>query len=178
MPEVRPIAVLAAVLLAAVCAACAPGDPRRSPLPGRPAQQEPTSAAPAAAAPAQPSTPSAAPGTQVSLAEDSGFGPILVDSAGRTLYLFEGDTSTRSTCYAECAALWPPLTTKGFPVAGTGVDEGLLGVGPRTDGSSQVLYKGHPLYYYATDTAPGEAGGLALERWFVVDALGDRVTAG
>ncbi|PBC71625.1 secreted repeat protein with Y-X4-D motif [Streptomyces sp. TLI_235] len=177
MPKVRPAAVLAAALLAAVCAGCAPGDPNPAPLPGRPAQQEPSTESPSPSAEAEPSaTP--APGTQVSLADGAGFGPILVDARGRTLYLYAGDTSTQSTCYGECAAQWPPLTTTGFPVAGTGVDDGLLGVGKRTDGVDQVLYKGHPLYYFAEDAEPGEAGGRQFEQWYAVDALGDRVTGG
>jgi predicted lipoprotein with Yx(FWY)xxD motif len=179
MPKVRAAAALAALLLAAVCAACAPGDPRISPLPGRPAQQESGTASPGAEAEAESEAPEPqVPGVQVALAEDAGFGPILVDAQGRTLYLFEGDTSTRSTCYEDCATMWPPLTTPGFPTAGAGVDDGLLGVGQRTDGTSQVLYKGHPLYYFAEDAAPGEAGGLALAQWFPVDAVGDRVTGG
>ncbi|GJF30643.1 hypothetical protein KNE206_33430 [Kitasatospora sp. NE20-6] len=184
MSKVRAAAALAALLLAAVCAACAPGDPRISPLPGRPAQQESGTASPGAAAgdgseaPEQQVPEPQVPGIQVALAADAGFGPILVDAQGRTLYLYEGDTSTRSTCYEDCATMWPPLTTPGFPTAGPGVDDGLLGVGQRTDGTSQVLYKGHPLYYFAEDAAPGEAGGLALARWFPVDAVGDRVSGG
>ncbi|MEW1910006.1 hypothetical protein AB0442_16345 [Kitasatospora sp. NPDC085895] len=177
MPKVRPAAAVVAALLAAVCLGCAPGDPNPAPLPGRPAQQEPSTESPAPSAEPEPSaTPT--PGTQVSLADGAGFGPILVDARGRTLYLFAGDTSTQSTCYGECATQWPPLTTTGFPVAGAGVDDGLLGVGKRTDGVGQVLYKGHPLYYFAEDAAPGDAGGQQLDQRYVVDALGDRVTAG
>ncbi|WP_106976685.1 hypothetical protein [Streptomyces sp. NRRL B-24484] len=177
MPKVRPAAVLVAALLAAVCLGCAPGDPNPAPLPGRPAQQEPSTESPAPSAAPEP-TAAPAPGTQVSLADGAGFGPILVDARGRTLYLYDGDTSTQSTCYGACAAQWPPLTTTGFPVAGAGVDDGLLGVGKRTDGVGQVLYKGHPLYYFAQDTVPGEAGGQQLDQWYVVDALGDKVSAG
>ncbi|MEV6211992.1 hypothetical protein [Kitasatospora sp. NPDC051914] len=177
MPKVRPAALFASVLLAAVCLGCAPGDPTPAPLPGRPAQQESEPAAPAPSAEAEP-TERLMPGTRVSLGEDAGLGPILVDAQGRTLYLFAGDTSTQSTCYEECAAQWPPLTTKGVPVAGTGVDDGLLGVGKRTDGTEQVLYKGHPLYYFAEDTEPGQVGGQLFDRWFTVNALGDKVLGG
>jgi predicted lipoprotein with Yx(FWY)xxD motif len=175
----RPATALAAALLSLLCAAtaagCAPGDPTPAPLPGEPRKE---SASPSPGPSAEPSASPEQPGTQVALAEDAGLGPILVDTRGRTLYLFDGDTSTRSTCYADCAAAWPPLTTAGFPVAGSGVDDGLLGVGPRTDGPSQVLYKGHPLYYNAQDTQAGDAAGEQFDQWFAVDALGDKVTGG
>ncbi|MFD9128476.1 hypothetical protein [Kitasatospora sp. NPDC059571] len=180
MIKVRPAAALAAALLATVCATaagCAPGDPTPAPLPGAAGQE---SASPSAADTPGPSASASPeqPGTEVSLADDAGLGPILVDKQGRTLYLFDGDASTSSTCYADCAAAWPPLTTAGFPVAGSGVDDGLLGMAPRTDGPAQVLYKGHPLYYNALDTAAGDAGGQQIDQWYAVDALGDKVTGG
>src|SRR5262249_2042142 len=54
-------------------------------------------------------------------------GTFLVDSSGRSLYLFEADKSSTSTCNGACAAAWPPLTTDGAPTAGTGVKASLLG---------------------------------------------------
>ena len=46
----------------------------------------------------------------------------------------------------------PPLITKGMPTgpeaASTQSD---LGTTKRSDGSEQVTYDGHPLYYYITD---------------------------
>ena len=80
------------------------------------------------------------------------LGRILVDGGGRTLYLFEKDTSGTSTCDGACAAIWPPLTTKGGPVAGDGAVAAKLGTTERTDGKTEVTYNGHPLYYYAGDT--------------------------
>src|SRR4051812_5797571 len=38
-------------------------------------------------------------------------GAYLVDAKGRTLYLFEADKTTRSTCTGGCAKFWPPLLT-------------------------------------------------------------------
>ncbi|MEU9131769.1 hypothetical protein AB0D08_27265 [Kitasatospora sp. NPDC048540] len=107
------------------------------------------------------------------------LGPVLVDAQGRTLYVFEGDTSTASTCYDDCAAALPPLTTKGLPVAGPGADEGLLGTTVRTDGTVQVLYNGRPLYLCAADTAAGESFGQEQSRfgsyWYAADASGHSV---
>src|SRR5712691_5884485 len=62
------------------------------------------------------------------------LGRILVDSKGITLYDFPKDKGTTSRCYSACAALWPPLTTKGKPVAGRGVRLSLLGTTKRKDG--------------------------------------------
>src|ERR1700738_376905 len=45
------------------------------------------------------------------------LGQILVDGRGFSLYLFEADTTTKSTCSGDCAANWPPLLTTGAPVA-------------------------------------------------------------
>jgi predicted lipoprotein with Yx(FWY)xxD motif len=75
------------------------------------------------------------------------LGRVLVDSSGRTLYLFEKDKGPRSTCSGACASAWPPVTTTGAPTAGTGVAPAQLKTTMRP-GGKQVLYKGHPLYTY------------------------------
>src|SRR6266536_3343225 len=58
----------------------------------------PTTAAPAT---------TAAGGVMVAI-KSSGLGRILVDGSGRTLYLFEKDKGTTSSCYGACAGGWPP----------------------------------------------------------------------
>ena len=97
-------------------------------------------------------------GVKVSIAK-SPLGRILVDSKGITLYDFVKDKGTMSACYGACAALWPPLVTKGKPIAGPGVRASLLGTTKRKDGKLQVTYKGHPLYTYVTDKKPGQTTG-------------------
>jgi predicted lipoprotein with Yx(FWY)xxD motif len=81
---------------------------------------------------------------------------VLTNSAGRTLYWFAPDTSTKSTCYGSCAQYWPPVP--GPDKAGNGVT-GTLGTIRRADGSLQETYDGHPLYTYIGDSAPGQANG-------------------
>ena len=66
----------------------------------------------------RPSSPAAAPGQTIKVATDAKLGQILVDSAGKTVYLFVADKSTASTCYTSCAQFWPPVLTTGAPVAG------------------------------------------------------------
>jgi len=118
------------------------------------------------------------PGEQLEL-RDSEFGTILVDDEDETLYLFDKETSDASECYGACAEAWPPYLTDGEPQAGKGIDQGLLGTTERDDGTTQVTYNGHPLYYYVDDP-PGqvlchnveEFGGL----WLVVTPEGNAVS--
>lgn len=155
--------VVIGVLVATMLAACADDDGGEPP-----AQGSPTTASDATA------TEAPAEGT-VAVA-DSDLGEILVDSEGMTLYLFESDTDGSSTCYDDCAASWPPLIDP-EPTAGEGVDESLLGTTERDDGEMQVTYDGHPLYFFASDTAPGDTNGQGVgEVWFVVDPTGKAVT--
>jgi predicted lipoprotein with Yx(FWY)xxD motif len=84
---------------------------------------------------------------------------VLTNAAGRTVYWFAPDTSTKSACYGSCASYWPPVA--GPLTAGPGV-HGTLGTIQRTDGSTQETYNGHPLYTYAGDSAPGQANGNNL----------------
>ena len=107
------------------------------------------------------------------------LGEILVDGNGRTLYLFEADQNGTSACSGECAQVWPPLTIQGEPKAGEGVSAEKLDTITREDGTIQVAYNGHPLYYYAPDSQPGDTKGEGLEQfgaeWYVVSPSGQKV---
>jgi predicted lipoprotein with Yx(FWY)xxD motif len=120
-------------------------------------------------------------GAKVALAA-SPLGRILVDSKGITLYDFVKDKGTTSACYGACAALWPPLTTKGKPVAGHGVRASLLGTTKRKDGKLEVTYNGHPLYYFVTDRKPGQTTGQGINQfgapWWVLSAAGKEIHRG
>lgn len=113
------------------------------------------------------SPPAATPpsATTVAVATNPKLGQILVDASGRTLYLFEADKSTSSTCYSACAQYWPPLLTNGAPQPGAGVTASLLGTTSRTDGTTEVTYGGHPLYYVVTDHNPGDATGQGVNNF-------------
>ena len=110
------------------------------------------------------------------------LGQIIVDGTGRTLYLFAADKSAMSTCYGDCASVWPPLLTGGSPVAGPGINQSLLSTTIRTDGSSEVVYNGHPLYYFVSDRQAGDTTGQAISsfgaNWYVLSAAGTRVDKG
>jgi predicted lipoprotein with Yx(FWY)xxD motif len=115
-------------------------------------------------------------GTTVTV-RDSEFGEMLFNSGRQAIYIFENDPKGRTVCYGECAEAWPPVVTKGKPVAGKGVDKRLLGTVARRDGTRQVTYAGQPLYYYAHEQ-PGEVrchnvnlnGGF----WWVIGPDGER----
>jgi predicted lipoprotein with Yx(FWY)xxD motif len=86
----------------------------------------------------------------------SRYGRILTDGGGRTLYLFTRERSARSRCYRACAKAWPPLIAHARLAAGRGAQRSLLGTTRRRDGSRQVTYRGHPLYYYVGERRAGE----------------------
>jgi predicted lipoprotein with Yx(FWY)xxD motif len=107
------------------------------------------------------------------------LGDHLVGPNGHTLYLFEKDTGSTSTCTGACAQAWPPLLTTGPPIASGAARADLLGTTERDDGTTEVTYGGHPLYYYVDDTAPGQAAGQDVEafgaEWYAVAPTGDAV---
>jgi predicted lipoprotein with Yx(FWY)xxD motif len=182
------IATLTAFMILA--AACAPqATPTQAPATQAPATQAPpaqlqeatasapTGAPPATSAPTTVVTPATPTGpATVNVANNSKYGSILTDANGMTLYVFLNDTSTTSTCSGACASLWPALLTNGNPIAGNGVDGTKLGTTTRADGSVQVTYNGHPLYYYAKDSAAGDTNGQGIKNvWYVVSPTGDPI---
>ena len=134
-------------------------------------QNSPTAAA---------SASSSAAGTTIGLQSVSAIpGKFLVDGQGRALYLFEADKSTTSTCTGACAAAWPPVIASAMPMAGGGVSQSLLGTTKRADGTEQVTYNGHPLYYFAADTGAGMVKGEGSKQfgagWYVLNAKGSKI---
>jgi predicted lipoprotein with Yx(FWY)xxD motif len=92
----------------------------------------------------------------------SGLGRIIVDSHGKTLYLWGRDKRGKSSCNGACASAWPPLVTHGKPRAISGARMALLGTTRRADGRTQVTYHGHPLYYFIEDKKAGQTAGAGL----------------
>ena len=110
------------------------------------------------------------------------LGTILVDGSGRTLYLFERDTTSTSTCDGSCATDWPPLTTTGRASAAGRTQASMLGTTRRADGTTEVTYAGHPLYYYIGDGGPGDTNGQNVDafgaEWYVLAPSGHAVKSG
>jgi predicted lipoprotein with Yx(FWY)xxD motif len=132
-----------------------------------------------AASPAPPKTASGQAAT-VGIS-NTGIGQILVNSQGRTLYLFKADQGTKSACTGACAGAWPPLLAKGKPTLGTGVNASLIGTASRPDGTTQLTYNGHPLYLFVKDQKTGETNGQGVSAfgasWFALSPAGNQVTA-
>ncbi|MEV7396409.1 hypothetical protein [Aeromicrobium sp. NPDC092404] len=163
---VRRSALLIACLL---LTACSEGN-------GDKAESTTTPSASRTTTPGSEPAPKPSTGTEIVVA-DSEFGPMLFDSREQAIYLFDLEETEAPKCYGECAKAWPPVLTEGEPLAGDGVDASLLGTFRRAEGTMQVTYGGHPLYYYAHE-GPGEVechdvflnGG----NWYVVQPDGSR----
>ena len=105
----------------------------------------------------------------VKVGQSAALGKFLTDEQGFTLYVFLNDPKNVSTCEAECAQRWPPFLTAGRPIAGPGVNVALLGTIRRKDGTTQVTYNGHPLYYFSGDAKPGDTNGQWFNNlWYVI----------
>ena len=139
-----------------------------------------TTVAPAPAAatptPAPPTTTTAA-GPAMTLKTQSGsYGVWLTDQTGRTLYMLASDKGTTSSCYGACATAWPPLVTTGTVTASGAVVAADLGTTTRTDGTTQITYAGHPLYYFAKETGPDQVMGLGAQGvWFLLAPAGTMI---
>jgi predicted lipoprotein with Yx(FWY)xxD motif len=180
----RTIAMLAACGL--VLAGCgsdsgAGSAPESSPTASSSAQPSPDATTPPGGTPTSPANTSAPPGAGTGIkTAASDFGPMLFDTTGQAIYLFDKETSSAPACYSACAVAWPPVLTDGPPTAAGEVKQSLLGTTKRTDGKTQVTYGGHPLYYYAHE-GKNEVkchnitgfGGL----WLVVTPSGDAAPA-
>jgi predicted lipoprotein with Yx(FWY)xxD motif len=125
-----------------------------------------------------PSPAAQAAGPVVSTA-NTGLGRILVNSSGRTLYMFGKDRNGKSSCAGQCATFWPPLIAKGKPRVAGGAKASLIGTTKRSDGRLQVTYKHHPLYTFAKDTKKGQTNGEGINafggRWNAVSPAGAAV---
>jgi predicted lipoprotein with Yx(FWY)xxD motif len=111
---------------------------------------------------------------------NEGLGKILVNTQGRTLYLFNKDSGTQSTCTGACAVNWPPFGANGTPVVGSGANASIVGTTTRSDGKPQITYKGHPLYLFVQDRKAGDTNGEGLTAfggsWFAVSPTGNQVS--
>ena len=102
-----------------------------------------------------------------------GLGVVLVNSKGRTLYMFVPDHRKRVTCKGSCAVIWPPLKVKKGqkPKAGGLAKQKLLGTYGRV-----VSYNRWPLYTYISDHKPGQHLGQGVNnsggKWYVLSPSG------
>jgi predicted lipoprotein with Yx(FWY)xxD motif len=122
---------------------------------------------------------STSPPSTVVTTRDTGLGQILVDTQGRTLYLFAKDTGPASTCEGSCTSYWPPVPVSGVPHAAGGAAAASVGVITGSGKNRQLSYAGHPLYYFVGDSEAGQTRGEALDqfgaKWFAINSTGAAV---
>lgn len=124
-------------------------------------------------------------GSSASLSITTAKGPMgtyLTGASGRAIYLWAADKGSQSACSGACAGVWHPVTASGKPNVSGGAMAGDLGTITRSDGTKQVTYKGHPLYYYAADTSAGQTSGQGSNqfgaKWWLVSPSGSEITSG
>ena len=119
-------------------------------------------------------------GTTITTVSASGA-TFLTDGSGRAVYLWTKDTGSASQCSGACAGAWPPVTASGSATAGGSAKASDLGTITRSDGTKQVTYDGHPLYYFSGDSGAGTATGQGSDgfgaKWWLVSPAGADVTA-
>jgi predicted lipoprotein with Yx(FWY)xxD motif len=123
-------------------------------------------------------------GVTITVSRAAGIGEYLADKAGRPLYLFTGDKNGESACYDACAQAWQPvISLQGTPSAGSaGVQASMLGTTKRRDGSLQVTYNKHPLYYDSRDQGASAPAGNGVKaaggEWYLVTPAGEKAEGG
>lgn len=122
--------------------------------------------------------------TKFSVATVSGFGKVLVDGKGRTVYILTSGGHTNAPCTdaSGCTKVWPDLPLPSGAAKATtemGADASLLGTKKLSDGETYPTYNGWLMYEYTGDSGPGQANGEGIKSfggtWYVLNAAGDPV---
>jgi predicted lipoprotein with Yx(FWY)xxD motif len=176
---IRPIALAAS---AAVAAALLAGCGSSSYSSGSSKAASTPASTPTQSTAASTSTTAAAPGVAIAT-KSSKLGTILAAGPKHmTVYLFEADKGTSSACSGACAKAWPPVTTASEPTTSGSAIAADLGTTMRSDGTKQVTYKGHPLYFFEKDGDAGDAYGQDSKAfgagWYVLKPSGEKVDSG
>jgi predicted lipoprotein with Yx(FWY)xxD motif len=165
------VGVGGAVAAAATVAACSSAASSTAAAPA---------ASPAGASSSSTGAGASAGGTVITTAKSSA-GTVLTSGSGKAVYLWTKDTGDMSNCNGACASAWPPVTTTATATAAGSAKASDIGTITRSDGTKQVTYDGHPLYYFAGDSGAGMASGQGSDgfgaKWWLVAPTGSDVTA-
>jgi predicted lipoprotein with Yx(FWY)xxD motif len=178
-PTTGLIAILGATALLAAGCGSSKSSSNTSAASAYPTEGEKSTSTAAATTPAA-TTPASGSGVAVTVKHASKLGTILaVGSKKMTVYMFEGDKGAASSCSGACASVWPPVTSTGAATAAGAAHTADLGTITRADGTTQVTYKGHPLYFFAKDKDSGDAYGQGVKGfgsdWYVIAPSGSKV---
>jgi predicted lipoprotein with Yx(FWY)xxD motif len=147
-----------------------------------------TACSSAAASPSAPASSAAGAGSSASASttgtvittKSGSTGAFLTNASGRAVYLWAKDGMNMSACSGACAAAWPPVPATGQLTAAGGAKASDLGTITRSDGTKQVTYDGHPLYYFVGDSAAGQTNGQGSDNfgapWWLVAPSGSKIT--
>lgn len=164
--------VAAAVALAAGCGSS-------SSTAGTTSASAPTATTTPAASTSATGASSSAGGVMVSVKQSKDGTILAAGPKHLTVYLFEADKGGQSACSGACVSAWPPVTTGGEPQAGGSASSAKLGTISRSDGTKQVTYDGHPLYFFEKDGDAGDAYGQGVKgfgaNWYVVAPSGNKI---
>jgi predicted lipoprotein with Yx(FWY)xxD motif len=176
--KLRATGIAAVVTCALVLAACGSASSSST---SSTAAATPAAAATTSSTTSTTSTAAAAGGITIGTSKAHGQ-TYLTGASGRSIYLWVADKGDMSSCSGACAQAWPPVTTTAKPAAGSGVTAADLGTTKRSDGSEQVTYKGHPLYYFVADKTAGSTAGQGSDsfgaKWWLVAPSGSAITSG
>lgn len=165
---------VAAALMAAACGSAGASQPAAS---GSPA----ASGAAAAASPAASGSAGASATAAVITTRSGSAGAFLTDGTGRAVYLWSKDSMNMSACSGACIGAWPPVPAKGKVTVSGSAKASDLGTITRSDGTKQVTYDGHPLYYFVGDSGPGTTKGQGSDgfgaKWWLVAPSGTEITS-
>ena len=110
------------------------------------------------------------------------FGPYLVDSSGRSVYVLEGThgMSGMARCSGACTGVWPPVMTAGPTTVASGLNPAMA-ASVAAYGGTQATYAGWPLYYYSHDHVSGDTTGQnvhdAWGHWYLLSPSGQPIGA-
>jgi predicted lipoprotein with Yx(FWY)xxD motif len=171
------LTVAAATVLVAACSSSSKSGAASSAT-GAATTAAATSAAATSAAPT--SAAAKAAGKVVIETHSGKLGTFLTDASGRTLYMFASDSATKSSCSAACDVFWPPLTTTSKATVSGAASAAKITTIAGPAGTKQVVYAGHPLYYFKEDTSAGATNGQGSDgfgaKWWVLNAAGKPIT--
>jgi predicted lipoprotein with Yx(FWY)xxD motif len=117
------------------------------------------------------------PTTELSARTVGNLGQALTGNNGLTLYEFDKDPTSppSSNCTGTCTSTWPPATGTPQSLTLSGITPNLVGSITRQDGTQQLTYDGHPLYYYFADTSAGQALGEGNSSlWYALSPSGQK----
>jgi predicted lipoprotein with Yx(FWY)xxD motif len=148
---------------------------------GTPASATNAGGGPYGAATSGSTSASGAGGTALAAKTNSKLGTIVAAGPKHlTVYMFLADTAGKPTCSGACASVWPPVPAgSGSAAVSGGLQASKVGTVTRSDGTKQLTYAGHPLYYFASDSSESDAGGEGVNGfgalWYAVAPSGEAV---